>query len=130
MSNGDLKDRLTKEQYYVTQEKGTETPFSGRYWNCDENGVYHCICCGSELFLSDDKFNYGSAWPSFAKPVAATAVVERPDLSYEKVRTEVVCEKCGAHLGHVFPDESASSGKRYSINSASLDLRTSNNPEE
>jgi peptide-methionine (R)-S-oxide reductase len=120
--NKDLKERLTKQQYKVTQKKGTETPFTGQYWDCDEVGIYHCVCCGAELFKSDDKFDSGCGWPSFTKPVEDETVAETTDLSHGMVRTEVVCKECGAHLGHVFPDGPKETGLRYCINSAALDL--------
>lgn len=120
--DSNLKKRLTKGQYRVTQKRGTEAPFTGQYWNCDEEGVYRCVCCGAELFKSDAKYDSGCGWPSFTHPVEGEAVTENTDTSQGMVRTEVVCGKCGAHLGHVFPDGPKETGLRYCINSASLDL--------
>lgn len=118
----DLKERLTPLQYRVTQEAGTERPFTGLYWNTKSDGTYKCVVCGEDLFGSDDKYDSGSGWPSFTKPLEGAGISEIEDRSHGMVRTEVQCGNCGAHLGHVFPDGPRPTGLRYCINSASLDL--------
>ena len=115
-------EELTPEQYHVMREKGTEPPFSGEYVYTKEDGVYRCAACEQELFSSDDKFDSGTGWPSFTDPVNPANVLLQEDTSHGMVRTEVVCSRCGAHLGHVFGDGPGASGQRWCINSVSLDL--------
>ena len=122
MADEDLKKKLTPEQYHVTQEKGTERAFSGKYWDMHEDGTYHCICCGAKLFSSGTKFESGSGWPSFYAPIDEKNLRMVEDNSYGMSRTEVECANCGAHLGHVFPDGPKPTGLRFCMNSASLDF--------
>jgi peptide-methionine (R)-S-oxide reductase len=119
---GALRRSLTDEQWRVTQQKGTERPFTGRYLHNAERGVYACVCCGQELFASDTKFDSGSGWPSFWLPLAGDRVVARIDVSHGMTRQEVTCARCGAHLGHVFDDGPRPSGLRYCVNSVSLEF--------
>jgi peptide-methionine (R)-S-oxide reductase len=120
VSQDDLKKRLTEEEYHVTQEKGTEAPFSGAFWNSKEKGMYHCVVCGEPLFSSETKFDSGTGWPSFTSAHGEHQVARSDDLSHGMQRIEVTCKNCGAHLGHVFPDGPGPTGERYCINSCSL----------
>jgi peptide-methionine (R)-S-oxide reductase len=126
-SEQEWKEQLSSEQYRVTRQKGTERPYTGKYWDHKELGIYSCVCCGSDLFLSDTKFDSGCGWPSYFKPVNEEAITEHRDSSLGMIRTEVVCSKCDAHLGHVFPDGPPPTGLRYCINSASIHFRTADN---
>lgn len=116
------RERLTPEQYRVMREKGTERAFTGAFWDKKDEGAYLCAACGNPLFSSEEKFDSGSGWPSYTRPVDGDSVGTREDRSHGMVRTEVVCRKCEAHLGHVFDDGPGPDGQRYCINSVSLDF--------
>lgn len=119
----EFKEKLTPEQYKIMREGGTETPFSGKYWNEHAKGMYKCAACGAELFSSDTKFESGTGWPSFTEPANLKNIELRTDNSLGMRRTEVICKKCGSHLGHLFDDgPEDKGGKRYCINSACLTL--------
>ena len=124
VDDAELRERLTPEQYAVTQQAGTERAFTGKYWDTKDAGVYHCVVCAEELFSSDTKYDAGCGWPSFYAASDDAKVERKVDRSHGMVRVEALCANCGAHLGHVFPDGPQPTGERFCMNSASLDLAT------
>lgn len=122
VAEDELRQRLTTEQYHVTQEAGTEPAFTGAYWDAHDAGTYRCIVCDAPLYSSESKYDSGTGWPSFDAPVSEDAVETRMDDNHGMTRTEIVCASCGSHLGHVFPDGPSTTGERHCTNSASLRL--------
>src|SRR5579884_390159 len=123
LSDDQWRERLTPEQFAVLRQQGTEPAFTGKYWNVKDDGIYRCAGCGAELFSSDTKFDSGTGWPSFYEPAVAENVETREDRSLGMARTEVLCRRCGGHLGHVFTDGPNPTGLRYCMNSCALDFQ-------
>ena len=121
-SDDEWRERLTPDQYAITRQAATEPPFSGKYCDTKEQGIYNCVCCGARLFDASSKYDSGSGWPSFWEPAEQSNIEEREDLSHGMRRVEIVCARCDAHLGHVFPDGPEPTGLRYCVNSGALDL--------
>ena len=122
VDDAELRERLTPEQYVVTQQAGTERAFTGKYWDTTDDGVYHCVVCDEPLFISDTKYDAGCGWPSFYQAIDEDKITRKVDMTMGMQRIETECAKCGAHLGHVFPDGPQPTGERFCMNSASLNL--------